>query len=80
MRHPIYVPHLLNFAGWTVGSGLTVCFLLLAVSALVTFPMMVWLEEHELEKRFGQSFREYKKHVPLFASPFQRAQPAEESA
>jgi protein-S-isoprenylcysteine O-methyltransferase Ste14 len=72
MRHPIYAAHLLNFAGWTVGSGLVVCFLLLAVSALVTFPMMVWLEEHELEKRFGQSFREYKTRVPLFTSPFQR--------
>ena len=80
MRHPIYAAHLLNFAGWTMGSGLTVCFLLLAISALVTFPMMVWLEEHELEKRFGQSFREYKRQVPLFASPFQRTQPVEESA
>ena len=54
MRHPIYVAHLLNLAGWSIGSGLTVSFVLLAVSALGTFPLMVWIEEHELEKRFGQ--------------------------
>lgn len=72
MRHPIYAAHLLSLAGWTLGSGLVVCFILLAVSALITFPLMIWLEEHELEKRFGQSFREYKTRVPLFTSPFQR--------
>lgn len=72
MRHPIYVAHLLNLAGWTIGSGLMVSFVLLAVSMLFTFPLMVWLEEQELEKRFGQSFREYKTRVPLVPLPFQR--------
>jgi hypothetical protein len=65
MRHPIYVAHLANLAGWAIGSGLMVSFVLLAVSALSTFPLMIWMEEHELEKRFGQSFREYKERVPL---------------
>lgn len=72
MRHPIYLAHLLSLAGWTVGSGLMVSFILLAVSALATFPLMVWLEEQELEERFGQSFREYKARVPLVPLPFQR--------
>lgn len=67
MRHPIYVAHLSNLAGIALGSGLVVCFVLLAVSALVTFPIMIWIEEHELEKRFGQSFREYKSRVPLIS-------------
>ena len=67
MRHPIYVAHLANLAGFTVGSGLVVCFVLLAISAFVTFPIMIWIEEHELEKRFGQSFREYKSRVPLIS-------------
>jgi len=53
MRHPIYVAHLLNLAGWTIGSGLLMSFVLLAVSALFTFPLMVWIEERELERRFG---------------------------
>lgn len=73
MRHPIYVAHLLNLAGWAIGSGLIVSFVLLAFSALFTFPLMVWMEEQELEKRFGQSFREYKARVPLLPLPFQRA-------
>jgi protein-S-isoprenylcysteine O-methyltransferase Ste14 len=75
MRHPIYVAHLLNLAGWAIGSGLIVSFVLLAFSALFTFPLMVWMEERELEKRFGQSFREYKARVPLLPLPlpFQRA-------
>ncbi|HEV7519905.1 MAG TPA: methyltransferase [Candidatus Angelobacter sp.] len=72
MRHPIYVAHLLNLAGWSVGSGLLVSFVLLAISALGTFPLMIWIEENELEKRFGQSFREYKARVPLIPIPFQR--------
>jgi protein-S-isoprenylcysteine O-methyltransferase Ste14 len=73
MRHPIYVAHLVNLAGWTIGSGLAVSFILLAGSALFTFPLMIWIEEHELEKRFGQSFREYKARVPLVPLPFQRS-------
>jgi protein-S-isoprenylcysteine O-methyltransferase Ste14 len=72
MRHPIYVAHLLNLASWAIGSGLVVNFVLLAISALGTFPLMIWIEENELEKRFGQRFREYKARVPLIPLPFQR--------
>ena len=66
MRHPIYVAHLVNFAAWTLGSGLLACYALLAMSALVTFPLMIWLEEKELTARFGPSYREYQQNVPLF--------------
>jgi protein-S-isoprenylcysteine O-methyltransferase Ste14 len=72
MRHPIYVAHLLNLAGWSIGSGLTISFILLMVSVFLTFPLMAWIEENELEKRFGQSYRDYKSRVPLFPLPFQR--------
>ena len=65
MRHPIYVAHLGMLAGWTVGSGLLIDYLLLGISAFCTFPWMIWLEERELEKRFGPDYREYKKRVPL---------------
>ena len=70
MRHPIYFAHLCMFTAWTIGSGLIVNFILLAISMFVTFPVMVWLEERELRRRFGQSFLEYKARVPLL--PFQR--------
>jgi protein-S-isoprenylcysteine O-methyltransferase Ste14 len=72
MRHPIYIAHLLSLAGWAIGSGLQVSLVLLAISALGTFPLMIWIEEQELEKRFGQRFREYKARVPLVPIPFQR--------
>jgi protein-S-isoprenylcysteine O-methyltransferase Ste14 len=65
MRHPIYIAHLLSLAGWTLGSGLVVSYILLAISVLFTFPLMIWMEEQELEKRFGESFREYRARVPL---------------
>jgi protein-S-isoprenylcysteine O-methyltransferase Ste14 len=65
MRHPIYIAHLGMLAGWTIGSGLLINFVLLAITAFCTFPLMIWLEERELEKRFGSDYREYKKHVPL---------------
>lgn len=70
MRHPIYFAHLCMFAAWTIGSGLAANFALLGVSLLVTFPLMIWLEERELKRRFGQSFLDYKARVPLL--PFQR--------
>ncbi len=65
MRHPIYIAHLAVLTGWTVGSGLTVNFALLAISVLCTFPLMIRLEERELEKRFGAAWREYRERVPL---------------
>lgn len=68
MRHPIYSAHLCNLAGWAVGSGLVVCFVLVGVNLLLTFPLMIWMEERELERRFGQSFRDYKARVGLLPS------------
>jgi protein-S-isoprenylcysteine O-methyltransferase Ste14 len=70
MRHPIYLAHLANFAAWTVGSGLAVNFFLLAVSLLVTWPLMIHMEERELLVRFGDRYREYQSTVP--ALPFLR--------
>ena len=53
MRHPIYLAHLCNFAGLTIGSGLAINFVLLAISVIVTYPLMIVLEERELDHRFG---------------------------
>lgn len=71
MRHPIYAAHLLNFAGWAIGSGLLVAYVLLVVNLLITFPLMIMLEERELAARFGGSYREYQRTVPLL--PFFRS-------
>ncbi|MGC2697188.1 MAG: isoprenylcysteine carboxylmethyltransferase family protein [Candidatus Angelobacter sp.] len=80
MRHPIYVAHLLMLSAWSFASGLLVPCFLLALSAFITFPLMIWAEERELEQRFGVSYRDYKKKVPAFAMPLfhpsQRKKPA----
>ena len=70
MRHPIYLAHLCNLAGLSIGSGLAVNFVLLAISLVVTYPLMIVLEERELEHRFGASYREYNNSVPLLPVPF----------
>jgi protein-S-isoprenylcysteine O-methyltransferase Ste14 len=73
MRHPIYIAHLANFAGWTLGSGLLVSYVLLAMGVLITFPLMIQFEERELTKRFGRGYREYQQRVPLIPKVFEIA-------
>ncbi len=63
VRHPYYFGHLCELAGWTIGSGLEVLFVLTAF-AVVSGGFMIAAEERELEDRFGQAYREYKQRVP----------------
>jgi protein-S-isoprenylcysteine O-methyltransferase Ste14 len=63
IRHPFYLAHLLELIAWTVGSGLLVLYLLLAW-ALATYPLMVRVEDAELERRFGDAYRDYRRRVP----------------
>jgi len=48
---------------WSVGTGLAVCYGLTAF-ALVTGAIMIRLEDRELEQRFGEAYREYRRKVP----------------
>jgi protein-S-isoprenylcysteine O-methyltransferase Ste14 len=64
VRHPLYVGHMLMMLGWSVGSGLVVCYALTAF-AILTGAIMLPLEEKELERRFGEAYQEYKKNVPM---------------
>ena len=69
LRHPIYLGHLLMLTSWTFGSGLVVMFALLAF-AVITGALMIRMEDAELEARFGDQFRAYKKRVPaIFTLP-----------
>jgi protein-S-isoprenylcysteine O-methyltransferase Ste14 len=63
IRHPIYLAHLLMLTSWTIASGAAAMFALLAF-AVVTGALMIRLEDAELEARFGNAFREYRKRVP----------------
>lgn len=63
VRHPVYLAYLCWMLGWSVGTGLAVCWGLTAF-AIVTGPVMIRMEDEELEKRFGEPYRAYRNAVP----------------
>jgi protein-S-isoprenylcysteine O-methyltransferase Ste14 len=63
VRHPVYMAHLCKMLAWSVGTGLAACWVL-TVFAVVTGVVMVRMEDAELEKRFGQEYRDYEGNVP----------------
>ncbi len=63
VRHPIYLGHLCEMLAWSVGTGLVVCWLLIAF-AVATGAVMIRMEDEELEKRFGEEYLAYRKVVP----------------
>ncbi len=63
VRHPIYLAHVCEMLAWSLGTGLAVCYALTSF-AIATGAIMIRLEDKELERRFGQSYREYRMRVP----------------
>jgi len=63
VRHPIYLGHLCELIGWSIGTGLLACWVLTAF-AIITGVIMIRHEERELVTRFGDSYREYQQRVP----------------
>ncbi len=63
VRHPVYLGHLCEMLAWSLGTGLVVCYGLTAF-ALVTGAVMIRLEDRELEQRFGEEYRDYRRTVP----------------
>lgn len=63
VRHPVYLGHLCEMLAWSAGTGLLVCYALTAF-AIVTGAIMIRMEDAELEKRFGEEYRAYRKSVP----------------
>jgi len=63
VRHPIYLAHLCEMLAWSTGTGLLVCWLLTGF-ALIAGTVMIRMEDAELERRFGNEFREYRRKVP----------------
>jgi len=63
VRHPVYLAHLCEMLAWSLGTGLAVCGLLTAF-AIVTGTVMIRQEDAELEERFGEEYRHYRKCVP----------------
>jgi len=63
VRHPVYLGHLCEMLAWSIGTGLVVCWALLAF-AMITGVVMIRLEDAELEKRFGEEYAAYRERVP----------------
>jgi protein-S-isoprenylcysteine O-methyltransferase Ste14 len=63
VRHPVYLAHLCEMLAWSIGAGLVVCWTLTAF-AIATGAVMIRMEDAELEKRFGDSYRAYRSSVP----------------
>lgn len=63
VRHPVYLGHLCEMLAWSIGTGLVVCYGLMAF-AVVTGAVMIRMEDKELEQRFGEDFRAYRQRVP----------------
>src|ERR1700730_3974207 len=63
VRHPVYLAHLCEMLAWSLATGLAVCWGLTAF-AVVTGVVMIRLEDAELEERFGNSYRAYRRSVP----------------
>lgn len=69
VRHPIYLGHLCEVFGWTVGTGsIAMCALL--VFAALTGALMLRKEDAELEARFGDLYRDYRSKVPALLPKF----------
>ena len=63
VRHPIYLAHFLMLTAWAIGAG-SVATLALWIFGVLTGAVMIVLEDRELERRFGDEYREYKRRVP----------------
>lgn len=62
VRHPIYLGHLCEILGWCLGTGLVALYAL-AGFALITGALMIRIEDRELEARFGEHYRTYRRNV-----------------
>lgn len=69
MRHPRYVGVGLGVAAMALFANYLAPYLL-AAAYVPTIYMIVLLEERELEARFGEAYREYRKEVPRFLPRF----------
>lgn len=65
VRHPLYLAHFCEMLAWSMGTGLVVCWGL-TVFAIVTGAVMIRMEDAELDKRFGEEYRAYRRSVPAF--------------
>jgi len=69
VRHPVYLAHLCEMFAWSFGTGLVTAYALTAL-ATITGAIMIRTEDAELEKRFGEEYRSYRRQVPAVLPRF----------
>lgn len=69
VRHPIYLAHFTEMLAWSIGTGLLVC-AVLTVLAILGGIFLIRTEDAELERRFGDAYRSYRKSVPALIPRF----------
>jgi protein-S-isoprenylcysteine O-methyltransferase Ste14 len=63
IRHPTYLAHILMLAGVFLITGYTGTGFLALFDLFISDSVIIPLEERELEARFGDEYREYKRRV-----------------
>ncbi len=66
VRHPAYLAHIMMLAGAFLITGYIGTGFLALFDLLISDSVIIPLEERELEARFGDDYREYKRRVPKF--------------
>lgn len=72
VRHPTYLAHTLLWLGFFLLTGFLSLGLLTIMDLLLSYFIIIPLEERELAQRFGQEYMDYKKRVPKFFPRFFR--------
>ncbi len=65
VRHPIYLGHFCEVFGCCLGTG-SIALLGLLGFAVITGAGMIRMEDNELEERFGERYRQYRRRVSAF--------------
>jgi protein-S-isoprenylcysteine O-methyltransferase Ste14 len=66
VRHPLYFFSLLGAIGIGLASGNVLVLVLIIAFFLLYYPFTILAEESKLAEKFGQTYTEYKKRVPMF--------------
>jgi protein-S-isoprenylcysteine O-methyltransferase Ste14 len=66
VRHPTYLSHTMMFAGVFLFSGVLAAGIVALLDFILSNVAIIPLEEKELEARFGEEYREYRRNVPRF--------------
>ncbi len=63
IRHPLYIGNLLFAVGWALIFKAVFALLFTPVQ-VIGYLAIIFFEEKELEKEYGEEYREYKKKTP----------------